>query len=652
MSAAGPHRSHADGGSGARRMLSRVLALLCLCAALALAAGHNLFPSWAVVAVLAVAAAVLRWPGMWPGMLALCLPLASAAPWTGDGLIDESDLLWLAVAAGAWWRLGAGPRFSFAGGVWWGVMALLGVVGLLRGWADAGWAATEGASALAAVTPWAGTSGAWHDVRFAGHDSAWNTVRVSKAWLALLLLWPVWPVDRQAAARCLAWGLLAGLACVGSVVLVERAVTVGWQNLSLPYRATGWFWEMHVGGGAIDMYLALTLPLSLWAVWQARSTAALVMALLVLGLAVHAVLATFSRGIVATALLVLLCMPLAAWRWRLPVPTARRPLQLFTAAALCMAALVWALARSDSWDDRLGRARADILGRWHHWVSALGVLQTPAEVLWGVGAGRLPARLVAQGDGYEWPGSADWLGERAGVLLRGPASREDLTGRWTLSQRVGSLPPGNLSWAVRVAPGTDPAAVLWISVCERWLLGGVRCADGPVAPARADAEGWVRGTLVLREPFGAGARAPLVSAGFQSDRVGREARVLAVRLWDAQGHQRFVNADFDRGLAHWMPIAEGYYQPWHADNLAVELLAERGVLGLALVLAALGFALRKAHRQARFGDPLAWGYLGALGACCVLGALISVTEFPRLVLLLGLTAFAASSNCGEVGDRS
>jgi hypothetical protein len=646
VSATGPHRTFADGGSGAVLVLSRLIAFACLSGALALAMGHNVAPGVAVFAVPVVAAVVARWPGWWPGLLAALLPLASAAPWTGDWLTDESDLLWLAVAAGAWWRLGPGVRVTRAGSVWWLLLALSGAIGLLRGWGDA--AVFHGLqSADVTEPPWS-----WNEARYAGHESAWNAVRVSKAWLALLLLLPVWPADRGAAARRFAWGLLAGLALVGAVVLAERAATVGWQNLALPYRATALFWEMHVGGGAIDMYLALTLPLTLWAVWRARTPVGLAMSLLLLGLAVHAVLATFSRGIVAVALLVLLFMPLAALRWRLPVPVARRPLQLLASAGLCMVLLVWALARSDSWDDRLGRAQADMLGRWQHWMSALQVWRTPGEVLLGVGAGRLPARLVASGEGYEWPGTARLVGGSAGVLLGGPASREDLTGRWTLSQRVGGLPQGSLRWAVRVAPGTDPAAVLWISVCERWLLGALRCADGPVAPARADEDGWIQGTLVLREPFGAGWRAPLVSAGLQSDRVGREARVLEVRLWDAQGRQRFRNPDFASGLAHWMPVAESYYQPWHADNLAVELLVERGVLGLLLVAVVLWLAMRTALQQARRGDPLAWGYLGVLGACCVLGTLISVTEFPRIALLLAFTALAASTNCGEVGNRS
>ena len=55
-------------------------------------------------------------------------------------------------------------------------------------------------------------------------------------------------------------GMVAGLALVCLVVLWERAVYAGLFDFSLPYRTSAWFWEMHVGGGAIDAYLAMALP--------------------------------------------------------------------------------------------------------------------------------------------------------------------------------------------------------------------------------------------------------------------------------------------------------------------------------------------------------------------------------------------------------
>ena len=48
-----------------------------------------------------------------------------------------------------------------------------------------------------------------------------------------------------------------------------------------------------------------------------------------------------------------------------------------------------------------------------------------------------------------------------------------------------------------------------------------------------------------------------------------------------------ANCDFATGLGHWYPAAEDYFLPLHIDNLALEILIERGGLGLA-VLASRG----------------------------------------------------------------
>ena len=48
-------------------------------------------------------------------------------------------------------------------------------------------------------------------------------------------------------------------------VVWERYAFTGLLNFSSDYRATGMFWEMHVGGAALDGYLALGVPFVVWA---------------------------------------------------------------------------------------------------------------------------------------------------------------------------------------------------------------------------------------------------------------------------------------------------------------------------------------------------------------------------------------------------
>ena len=62
-------------------------------------------------------------------------------------------------------------------------------------------------------------------------------------------------------------------ACLlGSCVVVmaafwERAFYPGLLDISTPYRTTALFWEMHLGGAALDAYLVLIAPLLVWA-WR------------------------------------------------------------------------------------------------------------------------------------------------------------------------------------------------------------------------------------------------------------------------------------------------------------------------------------------------------------------------------------------------
>ena len=53
---------------------------------------------------------------------------------------------------------------------------------------------------------------------------------------------------------------LFGLGGAALSVLWERLAFTDLLNFSSDYRVTGLFWEMHIGGAALDGFLALTVP--------------------------------------------------------------------------------------------------------------------------------------------------------------------------------------------------------------------------------------------------------------------------------------------------------------------------------------------------------------------------------------------------------
>jgi hypothetical protein len=309
----------------AARLRAAVAALSALAVAGAIAALHPLSPTVALVATavlaLAAGAAPRAWLWLWPALL----PLAGLAPWTGWLTLEESDLLLAALAAGAWARHALWPQAG-AGGVaaghggrgataaplvplllvglpWLAVQALAA----WRGWQDAGgW-----------PQPWT-----WYD----GYRGAANVLRLLKPALLLLWLVPLWRREQAAQPRAAALALGGGLACGFAVVsascLLERLAYPGLLDFSSDYRTTGPFWEMHVGGAALDAWLAVTAPFALQRLRHARGLPALALWGGVMALGIYAGLTTFSRIVLLTLPLGLL---LCAWLDATPDERAQAP---------------------------------------------------------------------------------------------------------------------------------------------------------------------------------------------------------------------------------------------------------------------------------------------------------------------------------------
>jgi len=294
-----------------------------------IAAHHPLNPLAATALFVVWVAIAARYPTLWLLVVPAALPLANLSPWTGWIAFEEFDLLVLGTiagglgarfldalsdrvaitrtASGRWMQIGVGAAFGS------GVLCL---VGLVRGIVDAG----------------PGGPG-WFDA----YPQASNSIRVAKSLLYALALWPLLRHEvernRARAFRYLASGMQIGLAIVGLAALAERIAYPGLLDFSRDYRTTALFWEMHVGGAAIDAYLALATPFAAWAIWTARSRARWMLAALLALLTIHACLTTFSRGVYLGVAAPLTVLAIAAWwrRHRAPAPApGRGPLWLIS----------------------------------------------------------------------------------------------------------------------------------------------------------------------------------------------------------------------------------------------------------------------------------------------------------------------------------
>lgn len=618
---------------------------------------------WAALALVAVSFfAAVRWRGSWLMTVPAGLPWLNFSPWTGWLAFDEFDLLLLGTVAGLYarqaWCLArpsndvpdAATQPALRGG-WMDrlgtglvlALAVTGLLALVRGLVDAG-----------------GFRFGWFD----GYTDPLNSLRIFKGLLlALLLAWPIrMEVRRSAVQACsrLALGMGVGLACAGLAVLWERAAFPGLLAFGPVYRSTALFWEMHVGGGAVDAYLAMATPFAWLALVRSRRIPHQVFAALLILLAVYACLTTFSRGLYLAVLLPGLAMASAhaMRRWRAggvgqPLPP---PIAAFRVAGLgVLGILVLVLAGAALGPDsfmanRLGNTEKVWNSRLQHWQDALGLLRTRADWWLGLGMGRFPAHYAANVPGGEFPGLAvrGAPGDAAGgadgrdhVVIQGPRSRARLGGLYTLTQRV-AIQPG-ARYDVRLDVRASARVRLVVEVCERHLLYDWHC-HGTLLPARPSVKPWQSIMSSLSGPDFAAPSWYAPRLGMLTVAVldpGGSADVGAVSLKGPGGRELLRNGDFADGLTHWFPAAQYYFLPWHADSLYLETLLERGFLGLSVVVALLVLAGGGLLSVARTCPLYAPCLMASLGGAMLTGLVSSLLDVPRIAFLFYLLVFFA-----------
>lgn len=660
-----------------------MIAAGCYAGALFLALHHPLAPGLLAVVLTFWTFVVWRRPLAWLFVVPALLPVLNFLPWTGWVAVEEFDLLLLATAAGGYARLvWRAPsillsRMPVAAMV---LLFLVDAMALWRGIADAG----------GFVFDW-----------FGGYGNAMNSLRLFKSLFFAGLLLPVlldaFNLNGERAARLLAMGIAAGLALVTLGVLRERATYPGLLDFSTHYRATAMFWEMHVGGAALDGYLALSVPFGAWALLEARHCGRWLAAALLAVLAGYACLTTFSRGmylavpfglatlawlrlrpdgavretgtlpgkvrlILAAAFLILvqLAFLVAGYRGALVLLTAAgiamtvnalriRPwwparLQTQGGMVVAMMLMVEAVAVVNGGSflmDRLAKGDQDLKSRVAHWGYGVAILDGYPDWLFGKGLGRLPTRYVQQDRRHEMPAELRF-GREGGngyALLFGPPTRKVLAGAFGMGQRVPIIAGGG--YTVEFDVRAFASTILNVTLCKNYLIYEAHCvgAEVPVSPA----EGWqhvkaaLAGEELIEESW------YLAQQGVFSVsilRAGTTVDLDNVRLV-AGSRQLLSNGDFSHGLARWFLSGEGYFVPWHIDNLALEVLVDQGIFGVAALSLLVVSALRRLSFGSAHRHALAPFLAAALAGYLAVGLFSSLMDVPRVAFLFYLLLIAS-----------
>jgi hypothetical protein len=412
---------------------------------------------------------------------------------------------------------------------------------------------------------------------------------------------------------------------------MERTTYPGLFDFSQPYRTTALFWEMHVGGAAIDGYLALAWPFVAWEVLRSRTPLRWTLSAALALLLGYACLTTFSRGLYLAVVggIAMLYVGLGRQTARPALPPWRRRADVMLVVAL-LAQVVAVLGTESFMRARMKDAERDVATRLVHWQRGILLLRDPVDWSFGRGSGRLPAEYARSVPEDELPGSAQAVSDFAGahLILAGPGHIEALAGRYALTQRV---PIESIAYRASFDVHADRPVRLGVSVCTMHLLyeGACQRATASILPRAAP---WQRITLPLIGPRLPGEVRTLPTAVFAISVLDANARVRLdhIALGDDRVANVLHNGDFSQGLAHWFPLARDYFVPWHIDSFYLELLIEQGVVGLAAVALLLASALATLL-WARQRESAAAPYLAAcLVSALLVGTVSSLMDTPRV----------------------
>ena len=613
------------------RLAAAVTASGALAAGVVLALHHPSEPRILLGAFALWVLAATRWPGAWLFILPACLPASNFAPWTGWLAFEEFDLVVLgALAAGFASFVPRPPAASVGRSASW---PWLVVVSLCL--ASTSLAIARGFTAYGdAPTGW-----------FDGYDGPLNALRDGKSLLYALLLVPLMrrALHRSPcnAMRRIAAGMLVGTAIVVAATIDERLTYVGLFDFAHAYRTTALFWEMHVGGAAIDGYLALAWPFVAWAVLGSHSRWRWVSAAAGILLVEYACLTTFSRGLYLAigGGLVVLLIGGARLRGLPTLPPWRRRADLVLAVAL-MAQLVAVLGAESFMRARLTDSEGDLAKRLRHWSQGIAILRSPADWWLGKGSGRFPLEYVRSASDDEFPGSAVVVSDGAAAYLQlsGPGRAEALAGRYAITQQVARE---SIAYHVAFDVHVVRPVRLGVSVCSMRLLYEGTCQRA-IVEVHPDVVPWQRLTLPLTGPMLSGGVGSARTAVFSITVLDIDARADLDNISLGAGLNMLRNADFSAGLAHWFPVAKDYFVPWHIDNFYLELLIERGVFGLASVALLLASALVTLRSAALRGTTAAPYLMASLVGALLVGTVSSLLDMPRVAFLLFFLALMST----------
>ena len=596
-------------------------ALICAALVAAIVPYYPIRPGLFGAALGGYAIALWRWPRLWLLVVPTVIPAIDFTFWTGLLMVSEADAVILVTLAVLYCRVPP-RREDFC----------------LRRWAGVSLAcvlASYAVSILFGLLPIEGVPS--HSAN--PYLDSFNALRLAKGFFLPLLLLPYLAREiRSRGFELFGFGMLGGLALVTAFGMLERKLFVGNLDFTSDYRIVATFSSMHIGGGHVGTYLAMTLPFLTVAFLRKRSPLIWGGILALAPLSALIFIATFARagylaGIAGIAVLILLWLTGAYLSDRM----SRRA--TFGVAALGLVGLIAivGISRHGFMAERFGQFANEYVTRGKNWRDGLAVRDgATRDLVFGMGLGTYPRLFAARNSGDE-KGTELELGEENGQHFVAIIDRS----RFYFAQRVPVQPNQNYRLSVKIRTPANRTAV-GVGLCENILLFSKNCSATNFAPLVAGQ--WTS--------FGA----TLSTKGFDERRVlgflhrpielsfnvpmGGTAEIAEVKLSGPNGENLVANGDFSLGLRRWLFHDDGH-QGWRIQNQYLDTLFEQGWFGLASFMLLLATAFACGARAVGAGNPAGAIVVASLTAFSIAGMADYLTEAPRLAMLFYLICFAA-----------
>lgn len=480
-----------------------------------------------------------------------------------------------------------------------------------------------------------------------------NSWRATKGfWLSLLFL----PIIRYE-LRTNSFAkerFCAGMAMAASVVAIggisERILYPGLFDLRSDYRIVSSWFDMHLGGSQIAIFLSLSIPSILWLLIHGHSLTARFVSFLVLMAVLYCLIISYARAAIAMTLLgisLLAILLTIAFRYQrsiaIPSQTQWAIPMVLVFGITAMAVGAWNIPFLHS---RLSSILPDLDARVVNWKTALESQggDSPMQWLFGHGSGSYPR--------HQFELRNDTSPSNLRLREEGGKNILQIENHSTLyvgqKIHVDRTKPIHLEVKWRAKHGSGALAY---GLCEKVVLYSMDCAELQ-SQTWADADGW----RISKGEFRPIARQSLASRlewipvdfALWCTQPFQEIEIASIRLLDDQGSPLIANDSFQQGLDRWY-LSDDYHLGWRIENEFVSSWFDGGLLR---VMAAIGFffwALLRELKNSIHGVRIS-AFYAAIHCLTVLSFVFDTPlQAPRLASLAYLLTFLSlESSYGKI----